>query len=307
MKRQTLAVLGMTTLTLIGTSAAVWAADPIVPAGNPPAAGTMAGDIAAVAQAKTVPDAVGAFAHGLALDRTNPGLYQAYVQKLVELDMPDLAVAPAQALVSLQPDNGLALAVQAIDAAQRGDMRVAVTDAVIAGTRTPDEPFVQHAVGQVLAWYDTAPDHSVVPASIVSSLETLRPQVQGKTIFADAYKQAVQAYQDRAAAAAKLAQASSAKPDVPGTHTPTEAPLAPAPVAAAAVPVPGPQVTNNYYPAQAAASTPPAVVYTSPTYVYTPAYYPPAYYAPAYPGYYPYPFLGLSFGFRFGGGGGHHR
>jgi hypothetical protein len=259
----------------------------------------MAAEIAAVTQ----------FSHGLALDRSNPGLYQAYVQRLVELDLPDLAVAPAQALVSLQPDNGLALAVLAIDAAQHGDMRTAVTDAVIAGTRNPDEPFVQHAAGQVLAWYDTAPDHSVVPASIVSSLEALRPQVQGKTFFADAYKQAVQAYQDRAAAAAKLAQVSSAKPDVPSTHTPTEAPPvaapAPAPAAAAAPPVPAPQV-SNYYPAQPAASAPPTVVYTQPTYVYTPAYYPPAYYAPAYPGYYPYPFVGLSFGFRFGGGG-HHR
>jgi hypothetical protein len=301
MKRQALAVLGLTAITLIGTGTMARAADPVAVPPAAPAPGTMADDIAAITQAKTVPDAVSAFSRGLAVDRGNAKLYQAYVQRLVELDMPDLAVTPAQALVSLQPDNAMALAVLGLDAAQKGDMRVAMTDVVIAGTRDAEEPFVQHAAGQIVAWYDTAPDHAAVPASIVTSLETLRPQIQNKTYFADAYKQAVQAYKERAAAAAKLAQTSSAKPDVPDMHTPTAA--APPPAAA-----PAPPVTNNYYPAQPApAAQAPAVVYTSPTYVYTPAYYPPAYYAPAYPYYAPYPFVGLSFGFRFGGGGHFHR
>jgi len=275
----------------------------------------MADAISAIGQAKTPPDAVSAYARGLALYRNSAPLYQAYVKRLVEMDLPDLAVAPAQTLVGLQPDNSLALAVLAIDAAEHGDMRMAVTDAVVAGTHNSEEPFVQHAAAQVFAWYDTAPDHTMVPASIVSSLEALRPQIQGKTYFADAYKQAVTMYQERAAEAAKAAAAGNQppavaaaptgpKPDVPDTHTPTVAPAAPPPApapapAAAAVPAPAtPAPAVTYYP------PPPATtyVYPAPTYVYDspPVYYGPAYYPYGYGG---YPFLGLSFGFRFGGGG----
>jgi hypothetical protein len=272
----------------------------------------VAAAIAAIDQAKLPPDAVAAYARGLAVDRTDARLYRAYVHKLVEFDLPDMAVPPAQALLSLQPDDALALAVTSIDAAKHGDMRTAVTDVAIAATHAPDDAFVQHAAGQVVAWYDTTPDHSVVPASIVSTLDAVRPQLQAKQPYADAYKQATEAYQQAAAAAkANAAAAAGPKPDPAQMHDLTVAPspLPAAPPAPAAAQAP-PPVVNNYYTTPQAAA--PATVVT-PTYVYPQTYYaPPPTVVYPYPTYYcgPWapPFVSLSFGFGFGGHGGfHHR
>ena len=292
MKHQTLAVIGLTTVT--GLTMSAWAADPTLPAMG---AGTVpfvalpygSGDaISAIAQATTPPEAVAAFARGLALHHGNAKLYQAYVQKLVEFDLPDLAVSPAQTLVALQPDNALALAVLGLDAARRGDIRVATTDIVIAAARAPDDVFVQHGSGQVLAWYDRSMDHSMIPASVVSSLEMVRAQLQGKQVYADAYRLAMQTYQDRAAAARAAAQNQQAapampKPDPPGMHELTTAS----------------PVVNNYYTYGPTACVPPAVVTSpAPSYVYPSAYYaaPAAY--PCWSCPFPFPFL--SFAFRFG-------
>jgi hypothetical protein len=224
----------------------------------------MADTIAAITQARTVPDAVAAFTRGLALDRGHAGLYQAYVRRMLELGGFDLAVTPAQTLAALQPDNALALAVLATDAARHGDMRTALTDAVIAANHL-DEPFVQHVLAEVLAWYDAAGDHALVPAAIASSLEALRPRVQDRPIFAATYAQALRAYQDRAAAELQAARAAAAKPEEPVAPVVAQNPPAPTP------PVPPTQIVNNYFPAPPMPSAPELVVVdTLPTPVYAP-------------------------------------
>jgi hypothetical protein len=286
MDRHVITVIGMTALLL---TSRVWAADLVVPAANVTMTagatnGTIDDAIRDIEQARTLPQAVSPYARALTFDRGNARLYQAYIRRLVELDLPDLAVAPAHVLASLEPDNALALAVLAIDAAQHADMRTAVTDVVIAGTRNPDEPFVQHAAAEVLAWYDTAADRSMVPMSIVTSLEALRPQIQSKLFFVDTYRQAVQAYQDQAAAAKPQASPAS-QPATPDTHTPVASPVP-------AAPAPLPQVVDNYY------------------YFNSPAYYPSDVGYPGYPGYadyagysygYSYPWPGFGIGYGFGG------
>jgi hypothetical protein len=196
----------------------------LAPTPTPPGAGDIPSAIEAIRQAGSPADAVTAYGRGLALDRNNVRLHQAYLQRMVAFDLPDVAAYAAQVIVSTQPDSGLAWAVTASGAAKRGEMPTAVTDVAMAASLAPDDAYVLRTVGQVLAWYDAAPDRAAVPASIAKTLATLRPQLEANRIYADAYKQSQAAY------LARTPPAPGPAPGLAPGPAPTPAPgLAPAP------------------------------------------------------------------------------
>jgi hypothetical protein len=293
-----------------------------------PAIHTVGDAIQVIGQAKDPSDAMAAFSRGMALDRNDLKLHEAYLKSMTAFDLPDAAAYSAQVLLTQQPDNGLAWAVTAVAAAKRGDLPTAATDMVMASTRLPDDAFVQRTAGQILAWYDTAPDRAGVAASIVSNIETLRPRLQKQQAFSEAYLQATKAYQDMAAAAKAAGQAqpgpaanatASVAPSAPAPASATPAPVPPTPTAEAPVPAASntqaavqygpPPVANGYYavpqpvnPGATYVSTTP-VVYPSGTVVYAPAPPVPVIYQPApvvyqYASWHSHPFLSLSVGFR---------
>src|SRR5512141_1126835 len=73
---------------------------------EPPADVTAA--IQAIQQAADPSAVVAAYANGVAMDRNAPRLYEAYVARMVDLGLPELAYHQAQTLTTLQSNNGLA-------------------------------------------------------------------------------------------------------------------------------------------------------------------------------------------------------
>lgn len=51
---------------------------------------------------------VAAYANGIALDRNDPKLCEAYVARMVDFGLPEMAYHQAQMLTTLQSNNGLA-------------------------------------------------------------------------------------------------------------------------------------------------------------------------------------------------------
>src|SRR3954469_4033017 len=112
------------------------------------------GAIQAIQQAPDPSAVVAAYSSGLAGKGNDPKLDEAYVSRMVDLGLPELAYHQALSLITLEPENGLAWAVVAHVDARRTQMDDAVNAINRAGELAPDIPFVQRTAGEILAWYD---------------------------------------------------------------------------------------------------------------------------------------------------------
>ena len=181
----------------------------------------------AIEHARDPSGVAAAFANGIALDRSDPKLYAAYVARMVELGLPELAYRQAQALTILQPGNGLALGVIACVDARRGRMAEAITDINLAGQFAPENTFVAHTAGELLAWYDVKADQTTLTERDQQGVERLRALLAKQMAFSGAYEAACKGY--RAQAGAELPPAQAA----PGQYAPfaqnRPAPPGPAP------------------------------------------------------------------------------
>lgn len=216
---------------------------------------TASGAIQAIQQASDPSAAVAAYANGIATDRNNPRIYEAYISKMVELGLPEMAFHQAESLTGLESNNGLAWGVVAYVDARRGQMSEAISGVVLAGQFAPDSAFVQRTAGELTAWYDLKADKSTLSDSTKDAMVKVRATLEKRTAFADAYNTASKAYK--------------------GQTTPQPVPTAPNPAPA--------QQQSSYSPEPSPDSYGPPYPYP---YDYASAAYPPPY--AYYPDYGPY-------------------
>jgi hypothetical protein len=164
-----------------------------VRAESPPADTATA--IQAIQQAPDPSAVVAAFANGTAVDRNSPKLYDAYVARMVDLGLPEMAYHQAQTLTTLQSDNGLAWGVVAFVDARRGQMPEAMAAINVAGQAAPDNKFVAHTAGELAAWYDFKADKTTVPDNTRNGFIKVRAILAQQATFKDAYANAEKAYQ----------------------------------------------------------------------------------------------------------------
>lgn len=199
--------------------------------------------IHAIQQAPDPSSVVSAYAGGVAIDPDSPRLYEAYISRMVDLGLPELAYRQALTLTTLEPSNGLAWGVVAYIDARRGDMVEAVSAINVAGQAAPDIPFVQRTAGEILAWYDTKADQAKLPESARNGLADVRARVQKESAFVQAYDTAKSAY---------LAQAENSAPQPPAQSAPSQYGSEPeadqvAPFGYASASGPAPAYSPDYY------------------------------------------------------------
>jgi len=235
--------------------------------GESPPPAEIATAIQAIQQAPDPSAVVAAFANGAAVDRNNPKLYDAYVARMVDLGLPEMAYHQAQTLTTIQSDNGLAWGVVAFVNARRGQMPEALAAINVAGQATPDNKFVAHTAGELAAWYDFKADKTTVPDNTRNGFIKVRAILAQQSGFKDAYANAEKAYQaqnEPAQSAPAQTSPGSAAPPSQYAPTPQVPPASQVPMAPSADT--GQQVAPE-------------------TYAGPPAYYPD--YSPAYYGYGP--------------------
>src|SRR5207249_6601416 len=116
----------------------IWAWE-LTPAWTAPAVGPeVAAAIQAIKQAADPSAVVTAYANGFAIERNEPKLYEAYVSRMVDLGLPELAYHQAQTLTTLDATNGLAWGVVAHVDARRAQMPEALSAIILAGQFAPD-------------------------------------------------------------------------------------------------------------------------------------------------------------------------
>ncbi|HZL42428.1 MAG TPA: hypothetical protein VFD66_04035 [Verrucomicrobiae bacterium] len=160
----------------------------------------IAGAVQAIQQAPDPSAAVAAYANGVALARNNPKLYEAYVDRMIDLGMPELAYHQAQTLTSLAPDSGRAWGTVAYVEARRGNMVDAVSAINIAGRNSSSDPFVQRTAGEILAWYDVKADKDNLAPGARDGLDSIHHRLNNETAFRTAYDTARKAYQTQRSA-----------------------------------------------------------------------------------------------------------
>jgi hypothetical protein len=161
------------------------------------------GDDAAILAIQQAPDpsaVVTAFGNGMAIDRNNPRLYAAYVSRMVDLGLPEMAYHQAETLATLDPNNGLGHGVLAYVHARRGQMIDAIGEVNIAAPLAPDNPFIQRTTGEIIAWYDFKGDKTQVPENLKDGLAKTRDLVDKTIAYHQAYNTAISAYQSQASA-----------------------------------------------------------------------------------------------------------
>src|SRR5579859_2783921 len=212
-------------------------------ASAPAADQTMDAAIQAVQQAPDPSAAIAAYANGFAIDRNNPRLYDAFVSRMVDLGLPEMAFHQAQTLTTLQSNNGLAWGVVAYVDARRAQMPEAVAAINLAGQFAPDNTFVQHTTGELVAWYDLKADKTKIPDNTKDGLAKVRALLEKRPAFTEAYTTAQKAYQSQASEAPGAGQVAPGQvpsgtavlPQAPAASQPTvppqaQADLAPPPV-----------------------------------------------------------------------------
>src|SRR5690242_10456834 len=180
-------LLGIVGSLLAGTGAA--------PAATRP---EMAGAIQAVEQASDPSAAVTAYANGFAIDRNDPKLYQAYVNRMVDFGLPEMAYRQAQMLTTLDSNNGLSWGVVAYVEARRAQMPEALSAVISAGQFAPNNQFVQRTAGEILAWYDFKADKAQLSASTKDGVARLHGSLAREVAFSNAYETAKKAYEAQA-------------------------------------------------------------------------------------------------------------
>ena len=170
--------------TLLGATAGAVSPSPVVDSA-----------IQAIQQAPEPSAAVAAYANAIALERTQPKIYEAYLARMVDFGMPELAYDQAQTLTGLNSSNGLAWGVIAHVDARRGDMPEALAAINLAGQSDPENTFIQRTAGEILAWYDLEADKSKLPDQTKAGLDQIRSLLAKRPDYIAAYDKAKEAYQ----------------------------------------------------------------------------------------------------------------
>ena len=134
----------------------------------------LAAAIQAIEQAPDPSATVAAYVNGAAVDRNDPELSEAYVIRMVDLGLPELAFHQAQTLTTLQSNNGLAWGVVAYVEARRGNMAEAISAINLAGQFAPNTPLVERTAGEIMAWYDIKADKATLSENAHRGLATIR-------------------------------------------------------------------------------------------------------------------------------------
>ena len=178
------------------------------------------GHVEAVRKAETPSAVVSAFAGGVAVDPRNAALHEAYLRRMVDLGVPEMAAHQAQILTGLDAGNGLAWGVMAFVYARRGQMPTAARAVARALKALPDDPFVLSTAGQLVAWYYYGAEPSSVPRETQQVLLAVRLKHGQKAAFTEGYLAGRDAYLAARAAGAGATEAAPPGPLPPRVETP---------------------------------------------------------------------------------------
>src|SRR5262245_54066539 len=148
-----------------------------------PAAAPKSTGADAIAKAPDPSSAVAAYAEAVAASPNDPAIDVAYVRKMVDFGLPEMAEKQAKAVTERDASNGVAWAVRGFMDAKRGDVSGALKRVGTAARLAPGDPFVMRTAGQLVAWYDTRADKKGLGEEIGKLVEEMRKNLAGRSVY----------------------------------------------------------------------------------------------------------------------------
>ncbi|MGH7970344.1 MAG: hypothetical protein ACREIC_16600, partial [Limisphaerales bacterium] len=153
-----------------------------------------ASGIQAIQEAADPSAVVQAFASASAVAPNDSQVLNAYVSRMVDLGLPEIAYHQAQALATMEPENGLPWAVVAYVDARRNDMADAATAIEKAARYSPDNAFVDRAAGGIVAWSETDGGKAGLSSSDLEKVADVKSILNKRSEFTTAYNAAREGY-----------------------------------------------------------------------------------------------------------------
>jgi hypothetical protein len=122
---------------------------------------------------------------------------QAYVRRMIEFGLPEMAEAQAAEVTRHKADDGVAWGVLAFMSARRNNSDEALTQIAKAVEHAPDEMFVQRTAGELIAWLDTRADASKISPEGKQAADDVRAGMRGRAGYTEAYGVARDEYADQ--------------------------------------------------------------------------------------------------------------
>lgn len=147
-----------------------------------------------IARAETPMDVIRHFDEARDALGDQADLYEAYVRRMAELGVPELAAYRAGTLVEMRPASGVGWAVMAVGAAVRDELPEAVNAIARAADFAPDDEIVASIAGSILAWHDRHERRGELADDLAEQVETVWRALAGERAFLDAYRESAAAY-----------------------------------------------------------------------------------------------------------------
>ena len=189
---------------------------PVAPAAPPAATADKNSPVGravrAIREANTLSAVKDAFADGADTDPENVELNTAYMRRLLQLGLPQLANGPATTLLRVPVADGTAYGVVGYNCGRQNDLTNALTNTMKAAGILKDDPSIQNNLGQLTAWYECAKPYKLAAADqktlddLKADLDKAEPYKAGYKLIKDAYDKHIHADAD---AKQKLATAES--------------------------------------------------------------------------------------------------
>ncbi|HEY7087789.1 MAG TPA: hypothetical protein VH518_06840 [Tepidisphaeraceae bacterium] len=148
--------------------------------------------VAEIRKASTPSEVIAAYGVVVGTEGPSVPVEQAYLHKMVDMGLPEMAEAQASDLTRRAPTDGLPWAVAAFMSARNDRNDAALIQIGVAVQNAPEDPFVARTAGQITAWYDTRPVEqlSALSDAAKQSLEGFRWRVRQLPMYIDAYRDA---------------------------------------------------------------------------------------------------------------------
>ena len=143
--------------------------------------------VTAIETAETVAAADGFFSEASRYDRDDPGINQAYLNRMLQFGQVQKAVYAARRLLKFSDREGIAFAVLAYYEADQGYLAKAFPEAVRAAELLPQDPGIMHNAGALVAWFEYQDDVSYVPEEVRQALLLNESAWRDQPDFAAAY------------------------------------------------------------------------------------------------------------------------
>lgn len=162
----------------------------------PAPGGELAKALAVIRTSPVPADIADAYRDARAKNPASIELHRAYMLRMLKYGVIPPAQGAAERLVALDPADGLAWAVLAYSHGKAGRYAKALDSALHAAASESENPSVQAALGQLLAWRENAPEAADLPAATKAALDAARDKLNARAPFASAHAALAKVYTD---------------------------------------------------------------------------------------------------------------